>query len=163
MYAGMIWQLWVRCASKGQHKSYVCQHGICLNNEIINLFLISFFFFLLQMYKSAIIVYSICSVVRGQLIYPDSIYLRNINIPTQTLPAANPIGNNASTNIQNKISQLEEHTQEIVSSGISKLAIAINNFYLTHGGVDNVVFSPVSIAGKKFLKITVLFYIYLTL
>ncbi|KAI4463976.1 serine protease inhibitor serpin [Holotrichia oblita] len=43
--------------------------------------------------------------------------------------------------------EYDKRVEDIVTNGISNLAVAINNFYLNRRSFDNVVLSPVSIAG----------------
>ncbi|KAK9753310.1 Serpin (serine protease inhibitor) [Popillia japonica] len=66
--------------------------------------------------------------------------ISQLRIPTQDAIVSN-IHNIRET------AEYDKRVEEIVTNGISNLAVAINNFYLNRRGFDNVVLSPVSIAG----------------
>ncbi|GJQ77368.1 SRPN6 [Trypoxylus dichotomus] len=85
------------------------------------------------------IIYSICLEIQPQLIFPDSVSHPGKKTSSEIL--------NVLQNVQRGTPEYEKRVEEIVTGGISKLAITINNFYLTQKNLNNIVFSPVSIAG----------------
>lgn len=100
----------------------------------------------------ATIIFSLCYHGQSQIVFPDSILLQksmvtpNDRISQLRIPTQDAIVSNIH-NIR-ETAEYDKRVEEIVTNGISNLAVAINNFYLNRRGFDNVVLSPVSIAGK---------------
>lgn len=99
----------------------------------------------MRIFTAIITIYTLCCYVKTQITFPDSIYLQKSDTPARTPQVGTTTALNS---LQRGTAGYNKHVEEIASNGISKLAISINNFYLNHRGLDNVIISPVSIAGK---------------